>query len=628
VARPLAWQLVVAVVLLGSLAVLATLQYRWLGDVSEAERERMRAGLRTRTSEFVHEFDGELTRAFAAFHLDSTRVDADAAGAIAGALARWQSGAAAPGIVRDIYLVEGRTFADASLRRFDPARRTLEAARWPDDIAASIRQTEHALPHVIGTPAPMFIADTIDSQIPVVIVPIPRVTDFAKDGLVLAANPSAVPRALVVVLDLGRVQRELLQPLVAKHFGPAGASDYLVTIVRRSDPNIVLYNSGDLPIDASAADVTSGMFDLRVDELTRLASEARGSAARADGGEAVDGARPGRLPGTGDQRFAITIVRRADGPDGARMLMTGGPGGGVQGAWQVRVRYRSGSLDAIVAQSRRRNLAISLGVLGLLGATVVLMIAAAQRRQRLARQQMEFVAAVSHELRTPLAVICSAGENLADGVVAETDQVRRYGTLIHTEGRRLHDMVERVMAFAGITSGALIRPRHGIDAAGIVRDAVASVSADAKDRGVTLTMHAAAWLPMIDGDADALRSAVHNVLDNAIKYSPSGGAVEVHVEPADDGVRLRIADRGIGIDRAELGEIFKPFFRGRRAVDSQARGSGIGLSIVRRVVEAHHGTVSVDSAVGQGTTVTMMLRGRLLHDKPAPFDRPGRRANA
>src|SRR5439155_13839916 len=133
-----------------------------------------------------------------------------------------------------------------------------------------------------------------------------------------------------------------------------------------------------------------------------------------------------------NSRMAITIVRRTTGA-GSGGIVIGGTSQD-QGAWLARVRYRSGPLETIVARSRRRNVAIGLGVLGLLAASFVLIMASAQRQQRLARQQIEFVAAVSHELRTPLAVIRSAGENLADGVVAAEDQVRRYGSLIESEG--------------------------------------------------------------------------------------------------------------------------------------------------------------------------------------------------
>jgi signal transduction histidine kinase len=126
--------------------------------------------------------------------------------------------------------------------------------------------------------------------------------------------------------------------------------------------------------------------------------------------------------------------------------------GGDNRAWQLRVRHQR-IARSDVAQSRRRSLAIGLGVLGLLGAAFILMIAA-RGQQRLARQQMEFVAAVSHELRTPLAVICSAGENLADGVVADWAQVKRYGSLSRpragTSGTR------SMRQFAGISSSAPI----------------------------------------------------------------------------------------------------------------------------------------------------------------------------
>jgi signal transduction histidine kinase len=272
------------------------------------------------------------------------------------------------------------------------------------------------------------------------------------------------------------------------------------------------------------------------------------------------------------------------------------------------VRHRSGSLEAIVGRSRRRNLAIGLGVLGLLGASFLLVIAAAQRQQRLARQQMEFVAAVSHELRTPLAVICSAGENLADGVVADTQQVKRYGSLIETEGRRLGDMVERVLRFAGISSAAQSRACSEVDLAQVVADAVRGVAPDARERGITVTVHPGPPLPATVGDADALRSAVQNVVGNAVKYSAAGGSVEVRHELAGDhAVEIQVADRGIGIDAEDLPHIFKPFFRGRRAMDAQVRGTGVGLSVVRHVVQSHGGDIRVESRAGRGTTVTIVL---------------------
>jgi signal transduction histidine kinase len=340
--------------------------------------------------------------------------------------------------------------------------------------------------------------------------------------------------------------------------------------------------------------VTTGLFDLRMDEVSRLA---------------LVGALPppggaGDRPAVKTEHMAITIVRRAGGPEGARVLMTGGEN---QGAWLLRARHRSGSLEAIVARSRRRNLAISLGVLGLLGASFILVMAASQRQRRLSRQQMEFVASVSHELRTPLAVICSAGENLADGVVSDAAPVKKYGTLIETEGRRLGDMVERVMEFAGISSGASIRWRTDVDMAKVIADAVHGVQGDAAERGVRVAVHANGALPPVTGDPDSLRSAVQNIIGNAVKYSPGGATVDVTATVKDGRVRIDVADRGLGIDAADLPHIFKPFYRGRRAVDAQVRGSGVGLSVVRHVIDAHHATIAVDSRAGEGTTVTIEL---------------------
>jgi signal transduction histidine kinase len=120
-------------------------------------------------------------------------------------------------------------------------------------------------------------------------------------------------------------------------------------------------------------------------------------------------------------------------------------------------------------------------------------------------------------------------------------------------------------------------------------------------------VHANGALPTVTADADALRSAVQNIVGNAVKYSANGGSVDVTTRVGEAGVEVRVADRGLGIDAADLAHIFKPFYRGRRAVDAQIRGTGVGLSVVRHVIAAHQGTIAVDSRVGEGTTVTMKL---------------------
>ena len=613
------WQLLAAALLLVLLAILATLQYRWLGEVSEAERERMRASLRTRASELAQEFDAELTRAYVAFHVGSDQLDADAAAALADAYARWQASAKIPALVSAVYMADGRMLDSAELRRLDPAARALTPIEWPRELSAALARTHQALPQVVGGPpsAPsMLFADAIDSRTPALLIAVPRFKRSTENGRIrFISDPAAGARLVIVTLDAGQLQRQLLEPLVAKYFGEGSGSEYLVTIARppslgppstsfgpstSSGPSRassrdgetglrseIVYSSATPPIDAGKADVTVGLFDLRMDELSRLVDE---------------GGRGGSPPLSA--RMSIAIVRRSNGADGRRVLVAGGE---PHGAWEMRLSHRTGSLDTIVAQSRRRNLGISLGVLGLLAASFVLVLASAERQQRLSRQQMEFVAAVSHELRTPLAVICSAGENLADGVVAEATQVKRYGSLIETEGRRLGDMVERVMAFAGMSSGAQAPSQARVDVAQVIADAVEGVQHDARDRGVTIVVDSHGTLPPVSGDAEALRSAVQNVVGNAVKYSAGGATVDVASGVRGALVEIRVVDRGLGIDGNDLPHIFKPFYRGRRAMDAQVRGSGVGLSVVRHVVDAHRGTIQVDSRPGEGTTVTIAL---------------------
>lgn len=229
----------------------------------------------------------------------------------------------------------------------------------------------------------------------------------------------------------------------------------------------------------------------------------------------------------------------------------------------------------------------------------------ARRAQLLARQQMEFVASISHELRTPLTVICSAGDNLAGGVVKSDAQVKRYGNLVRSEGRRLADMVEQILGYAGIQKGRL-PAREPVELGNVVDSAIHASSQILQNNGVTVVRDVEDGLPPVSGDAASLSHTVQNLLTNAAKYG--GDWVRVQASSAGNGkVRIVVEDRGPGIEPAELRHIFEPFYRGKKAVDDQIHGTGLGLSLVKRIVEAHSGKVSAESTPGKGTRFILEL---------------------
>jgi signal transduction histidine kinase len=237
------------------------------------------------------------------------------------------------------------------------------------------------------------------------------------------------------------------------------------------------------------------------------------------------------------------------------------------------------------------------------------MVLSTRRAATLARQQVEFVAGVSHELRTPLSVICSAAENLSDGVVVERAQVRRYGALIASEGRRLAEMVEQVMAFAGLHAGRELSERQTVKVSELVDAALGACAPVIGQRAVKVERVIADDLPGVSVSVRAMQRSLHNLLDNAIKYGGEAPWVRVSArrEPGTGGVAITIEDRGVGIPAEEQRHIFEPFFRGREVANSSIHGSGLGLSLVKRIVEAHGGRISVSSAAGRGSRFTVHL---------------------
>jgi signal transduction histidine kinase len=256
-----------------------------------------------------------------------------------------------------------------------------------------------------------------------------------------------------------------------------------------------------------------------------------------------------------------------------------------------------------------RNLLVSFGTLLLLGASMGLVLVTTGRARRLAAQQLEFVAGVSHELRTPLAVIRSAAENLADGVVADPKQVKRYGDVIAGEGRRLTHMVEQIMEFAGFESGRVSLDVHPVEPGGLIEEALRAAAPHVHEHHATIERTGAAELPAVLVDAAAVTRSLQNLIVNALKYGGAPPAVVLDVRPGEPGRRevdVTVSDNGTGIAARDLPHIFEPFYRGADARARQIHGSGLGLSLVKRIMDEIGGRVSVRSDA-KGSAFTLHL---------------------
>jgi signal transduction histidine kinase len=308
----------------------------------------------------------------------------------------------------------------------------------------------------------------------------------------------------------------------------------------------------------------------------------------------------------------LSIIVQQNGPGGsmaasaAAAAATRMPGPGTP-RWRLLVIHPSGSLESAVKAARRRNLIVSSSILAVLGASMGLLVFSTRRAQELARQQMEFVAAVSHELRTPLAVIRSAGENLADGVVRDEEQIRKYGDLVRNEGRRLTEMVEQILEFAGIESGQRGFALRPVALSAMLHEIVDSSRSLIDAAGIQVEYNIADRLPPVLGDEAALRRAFQNLVANAVKYGAAGAWIGVRARQSGRDVLVTIADRGIGIAPADQARIFEPFYRAPEVIAAQIQGAGLGLSLVKRIVEAHGGRIAVQSAQGSGSEFTVVL---------------------
>jgi two-component system, OmpR family, sensor histidine kinase SenX3 len=623
---------------------LAVLQYRWSGQVSDATRSQMLANLHTSLMSFRQDFGHELGAVAVEIRSIADSPEASDPKEMGEQFHRLQQTAAHPNLISHIYLWADPTHQQPL--RFDPASGQFERIAWPaefDPMQQRLLEITTAHHPPAGGPearrgrrrsefAPrgnfdgrqrqgagrgtgmrgrmleMMMPWAIDQSIPAVAYPIRRHTPLG--GAVSRADVTW----LIIQLNPSVLQKEIFPELTQKFFGSASGMDYYVAVK-------AVGHDGERVIYSSAAG--SAEEKERTPDAALNLVGPPGHGGPPAGMEFFGPARPHADHTQQSDEQHMAALERLPRFDSFHYAES-------QGMWQVTATHKSGSVEAAVGALRRRNLMASFGVLGVLAITMGLIVVASQRARRLARLQMDFVAGVSHELRTPLAVISSAAENIAHGVVEDKQQVVRYGNTIVKQSRQLTQLVEQVLLFAATQQPQRNLAYGRVTVSEVIDTALEGTSSEVAAAGFAVERRIESGLPAVNADFAALVRSLQNLITNAVKYGGANrwlriSAAAVKGSGRAEEVKLTVEDKGIGISKDEIKHIFEPFYRSPAVSESGIHGTGLGLPLARTIVEAMGGRLTASSELGKGSVFTIHLpvaQERKVEETHGAADKP------
>jgi len=582
-----------SVILVGLLLILlpalAIVQYRWIGEVSAAERERLESSVRAASDGFASDFGSDLARTATAFQIREGFPE-DGGGVLQRYQA-WLESASYPRLIRSIDLIRTSPETTPDFYKLDMRSGSLESAPLPPEFA-NLRERFRPGPTNSSVPA----------ETMALVVPIfrggppfgrPREEEFGRRGPEnfrprrpdefrprgSGGGPGTAVRtegAVILELDRDIVLKEIVPSLMERYFSSRNETGYRVAIAAGADHPQILYSSEGEWTANDMATPDASVFLI-------------GAAPPPPGGARRGGGR-GRGPGPFLRgAFQTTVLSQP---------------------WELLVKHRAGSLERAVEQLRKRNLAISFGVLLVLGAGLITLVISSQRARTLGRLQMEFAAGVSHELRTPLAVIRSAAYNLRRGIVQDKEGVEQYATIVQDEARRLSDMVDQVLLYSETQSGRKKYNVAAVDVNEVIDRAIANLTPATDIDQCDLTTRIEPELPPVLADASALVQCVQNLLSNALKYGKTSGKAQIEiateVDKTSKQVRLSVTDHGPGIDPLDERHLFDAFYRGVK-VESNIPGNGLGLHLVKRIMQAQNGRVTYHPVPEGGSRFTLHI---------------------
>ncbi|MBZ5533327.1 MAG: HAMP domain-containing histidine kinase [Acidobacteriia bacterium] len=645
--------------LAGVLVFLAVLQYHWSQQVSDASREQMLSNLQTALTGFRLDLTHELGAACLEVR-SAVRESANQNSTRFGErFQHWQQTATHPALVSQIFLWQsipvqsnpGQTSRPSQdnqgrLVRLFPVseHNDKDAVSWPPEFQR-LQQRLQAMSQPTDRPgnggprffrnnrgrgrggagprggtgprdgagsragrpnrsagtADAFLPWFVDQSIPALASPVRQRDEAGGD----TASPASVSW-IIIQLNPGVLEKEIFPELAQKYFGGTGGLSYHVAVVDQSAQAHALYASV-AGFGGSSDQAPDAALDLFGPPLRR------NGPAVAVGPQDVFGPRTGTTATSGRPRQAQNPNGDRRDSGGERMVrLEPIRYSSDDGVWKVVVKHPSGSVEAAVSGLRRHNLAVSFGVLVLLAVTMGLVVAASQRARRLAMLQMDFVAGVSHELRTPLAVISSAAENIAHGVVADKQQLARYGASIVKQARQLAQLVDQVLVFAATQQKPQRYPLRAVNVSEVLSAALENTASVVTAAGVSVERNLEPGLPPVSADFAALSQCLQNLITNAVKYGGDGRWVGIRAAARKEGdavreVEITVQDHGMGMSQEELKHIFEPFYRSPSVAGSSIHGTGLGLPLAKTVIEAMRGTLAVESEPGKGSAFTIRL---------------------
>jgi len=616
------------------LLVLAVVQYRWSSQVSEVARVRMKANLQASLMGFRQDLYRELSDPCLALQLGPLNAPEERWPQYAQRFKQWSRTAAHSGLVANLYILKNVNTQHAESLRLDNETGEFKVAEWPagfeslrdklrpisaglsahvavtaqaPDVKASAYPGRPFLTERTGPRLPELVPWGIDQDIPALVAPL-----FEPRG----KGTRVGMEVSLVVVELNRkvLRDEIFPELAGRYFG--GADGYRSAIVGGEHRQTIYTSDAGFDSAPSAkADATMNLFDPPM-------------TAAGVGSEIFATLNPPGLPmpAPGPAMHVLIVPKPPDVPGPAdpvetnsrQLHMAVGPVrfgalhlSGDSSDWKLVVQKKNGSLEDSVAAIRRRNLAMSFGVLLVLAATMGIVVITSQRARRLAKLQMDFVAAVSHELRTPLTVILSAAENIEDGVVSSNQQMRRYGAVIKGQARYLIQLVEQVLQFAATRQHRHHYHMQRLEVAQVVQSSLEVTAGLIEEAAFTVDKEIQPDLPSIEGDAVALAQCLQNLITNAVKYGGQARWLAVRASLVVVGhgteVQISVEDRGVGIARDEIDHIFEPFYRCASVEAAQIHGTGLGLPLAKSIAEDMNGQLTVYSLPGKGSTFILHL---------------------